>query len=576
MRVVAHCLFVLVCLTALPCAATAQDAPAGAGRASISGRVVAADTGTPLPAARVWLEMAGIAGSTTQTTVADGGGAFEFSSVGPGRWVVRASKAGYFARAGRMGIGAGPTVELREGQRFDGVTVTLRRGGVIAGRLVDRSGAPAPLVPVTVQRLQYGPDGTLGPGFTELQAVVQAIAIDKVVSFGGRSGLIDTTDDLGQFRLYGLEPGEYNIVANWPGGSAASVIVTGVTRNPIDWSALAGTETVPTYYPGTNDPDRAQTISLGPGEERAVQFTVIRARLAQISGIALMAGGQPAAGMRVSLRNTTAGSFSWPGTGTVSADGTFSISGVAPGHYWLDVAAVNRNPAAERGSTAVAVGDDDVAGVSVVTKPGVRASGTVVFESAFEQRGMFQLSAKAADRAADSLSGAIVSEPIGEDGQFELLGLRGQFLLEPVSQQWSITSLIVDGSEMVDELLDVAGLTAGSDIRVTVTDRQTVLSGAVKDDRAKPLPDHVVVLLRTDASGAPVKRVRTISTGADGTFRVRGLRAGEYVAGVVENLDPGHHFSPQFQERLRVLGTRFTLGEGEPVMLDLTPTRELQ
>jgi len=53
----------------------------------------------------------------------------------------------------------------------------------------------------------------------------------------------------------------------------------------------------------------------------------------------------------------------------------------------------------------------------------------------------------------------------------------------------------------------------------------TSLSGTVLDAAGKTVPDVVVDVVRTDASGGPKPQVRT---GADGRFEMRGLPPGEY------------------------------------------------
>jgi hypothetical protein len=69
--------------------------------------------------------------------------------------------------------------------------------------------------------------------------------------------------------------------------------------------------------------------------------------------------------------------------------------------------------------------------------------------------------------------------------------------------------------------------------------------------------------------------VRVLKTDVKGQFRVRGLRPGSYVVGVVPDLDGGHQFSPDFQEALRVNGRTLSLGLGQPLILELGVTSVL-
>jgi len=170
-------------------------------------------------------------------------------------------------------------------------------------------------------------------------------------------------------------------------------------------------------------------------------------------------------------------------------------------------------------------------------------------------------------------SNGAVSNPVAQDGRFDLRGVRGRVFIEPVGSQWSVTSVVVNGREIGDEPLDVADGSTVSDVQVTVTDRLTVVSGAVADGSGKPLKEHLVVLLRADTSSdLPSRRVRTVWTDEDGRFQTRGLWPGSYVAGAFVDLEPGYHYSPNFQDDLRVRGQRFALGEGEAVDLKLTLT----
>lgn len=61
-----------------------------------------------------------------------------------------------------------------------------------------------------------------------------------------------------------------------------------------------------------------------------------------------------------------------------------------------------------------------------------------------------------------------------------------------------------------------------------------------------------------------------------GRFITRGMRPGTYAVGVIEDLEAGYQWSPDFQERLRVNGRRVSLDEGRDVALELEPTSGLR
>ena len=123
--------------------------------------------------------------------------------------------------------------------------VSLPRGSAVSGRILDEFGEPVADASVTAMRMQYA------MGKRRLMA----------------SGRPSMTNDLGQFRLFGLPPGEYyvsvtvrsfdSMFMDMLGGGAGGP--TGSNNN----SGYAAT-----YYPGTPNPGEAQRISLTVGQER--------------------------------------------------------------------------------------------------------------------------------------------------------------------------------------------------------------------------------------------------------------------------------------------------------------------
>src|SRR5258706_1503036 len=87
----------------------------------VTGRIVADDTGDPIPNARVTLAATGLG---TPVVLADGEGRFTFTTP-PGPFTVVASKSGY-ARSEGISAVAGRPVEIR-----------LKRGAAISGQVVD-------------------------------------------------------------------------------------------------------------------------------------------------------------------------------------------------------------------------------------------------------------------------------------------------------------------------------------------------------------------------------------------------------------------------------------------------------
>ena len=106
----------------------------------------------------------------------------------------------------------GKRLDVLAGQLLDRIDMTLPRAGAITGRVFDEFGDPAATVFVRALRQRYV------DGRRELTPLAEGIE-------GLASGGADITDDLGQFRIYGLSPGDYFVSALFsPPGEAATAV----------------------------------------------------------------------------------------------------------------------------------------------------------------------------------------------------------------------------------------------------------------------------------------------------------------------------------------------------------------
>jgi hypothetical protein len=165
--------------------------PATPGTATLRGRVVAADTGQPLRKAQVRIFAAELRENRMATTDADG--KYEFKELPAGRYNVSASKGSYVVLqyGQQRPFEAGRPVEILDRQTVEKVDFALPRGGVITGRILDEFGEPLADAQVAAQRYQ---------------------------NMGGRRRLVPAgrpamTNDIGEFRLFAIPPGQYYLSA---------------------------------------------------------------------------------------------------------------------------------------------------------------------------------------------------------------------------------------------------------------------------------------------------------------------------------------------------------------------------
>src|SRR6185503_14651710 len=165
------------------------------------------------------------------------------------------------------------------------------------------------------------------------------------------------TDDRGEFRAYGLMPGEY--------------VVSGIVRQPMaQGNPNDATEGyAPTYYPGTPNPAEAELLALGLAQEMSIQLTLQAARMARISGTVTDSEGRPLREGRVMARSASGDGGLGTRGGGLAADGTFTLTNVPPGDHYLDVVSQTRGQDAlpESASLQVLVSNQDITGLRITT-----------------------------------------------------------------------------------------------------------------------------------------------------------------------------------------------------------------
>jgi protocatechuate 3,4-dioxygenase beta subunit len=533
------------------------------GTARLRGRVVAAHNGAPLRRAQVTASV--VENQIRRTTTTDADGRYEFLDLPAGRFSISVTKTGYVTLqyGQRRTFEAGTPVTLAEGQQVERIDFSLPRGAVISVRITDDFGDPLAGAMVQVQRYQYGPDGQR-----------RLTQVPTGATFGFAS-----TDDRGEFRAFGLMPGEYVVSAQY---RSTPVPPTG---NAADTSEGFS----PTFHPGTVSANEAQAISVANGEEVSVQFPMIAARLAKVTGTVVDSEGRPAAGAMVTVMTRQGtGGFSY-GAGSVAADGSFTLNGIAPGEHSIDIRPIPRpgNTGGEFASMPIVVSGSDISGVRIVTGKGALISGRVIFEGTASREGPggnpLRVFAQPADTSRPFLgfggTDPLANGVLDDSGGFQLSGSSGRvFLTLTAGPSWVLKSVTLEGDDVTDEPLDLTGRQSVPGVVIRMTDRLTQIAGHVTDARGQTLRDYVVVILPAEAKQEAVvagRWIRTARPDSNGRFETRGMRPGRYVATAVEDLEQGRQFAPEFQEQLRRSAREFSVREGESVVVDLKLTTGL-
>lgn len=567
------------------------------GTGSISGRVLTADTGRPVKRARVMVVGGGRAGRGATT---DDQGRYTVTDLAAGSYTITGSKNGFVdaVYGQRRPQQPGTPVTIADAQAAANIDVRLTRGGVVTGTVQDEDGEALARAVVTVHRYQYvGGERQLRPAGA------------------------DQTDDRGQYRVFGLPPGEYYVSATTAG--LGQLLGRGLQQLAAGMGAQGGrggrggasaavlgpltgsdepepTGYAPTYFPGVVAAADAGKVSVGPGQEMTgIDFQIQLVALATVSG--LVAGADEV--VPVMLMAEDAGGRGPLGgpmlTGRSQPDGTFAISNVPPGRYVAIARSGGRNNDPKTAMQSIVVSGQNIGGLSLTLQSGVTLSGNITVESSgtpapadysgfridvpdvtplpfggggggggrgglaggagrSEKNGTFQVGNLLPGRHYIRVTGGAAGQGQGP-GQAQGQG------------QWTLKSVIVAGLDVTDQPVDLKPGQNVENVTIVLSDRSTEIAGTVRDGRNAPTSGLTVIAFSSDRQywRAQSRHIQAARTDASGAFRLRGLPAGDYLLVAVDDVAQGEWFDPAFLEQARAAATRATLAEGEKKTIDL-------
>jgi hypothetical protein len=556
----------------------------GTGR--IRGRVVATDNGNPVRRATVSITSSDIA---TKAAVTDADGRFEFRDLLASKFMIQVSKPGYMAvQYGQTRpFESGKPIELAEKQFVDNIIVAIPKGGAITGRIVDEYGDPMPDVAVTAMR----------------QAWVNGRR--RLTPVGNRSA---QTNDLGQFRIYGLAPGEYFVSATaatqggflelptLPGDFDTTVIRAGVA-GPGPSASVPKSGYAPTYFPGTPNAADAQKVTLGTGQETAgVDFGLVAVRMARVSGLVVNSEGRPFEGAAISLVPAVRDGNTFVALPSTRAakDGSFTLNSVPPGDYMMRASALQVITSSqgdgmtmafrsatmiggadqESGSAALSVGGEDIANVMIIAVKGGTATGRVTFDG--PKPATMNLRVSSAPVDGDAPLTALGGARVKEDGTFELKGLSGQRLIRVTAPTgWIVRAVKLNGTDITDTGAEFKPGETTSGLEIELTSKSTSVTGTVTTSEGSIIKDYTFVVFAETSELWRLPMTRWVAGGRpdqDGRFKIQNLPAGRYYAAAVEYLPQGEWNDPDLLDRLKSQAKRFSLDEGGTQTLDLKLT----
>lgn len=451
----------------------------------VSGTVVDSETGAPLNRTRMTLT-GGPATELSLVTTSDG--AFSFD-VPQGKYTLIAAHRDWGHSYGQLDADGGADTSIITGPDQDTAHIVFRwrAPASIYGKVTDETGEPV-----------YNP----------------RIELIRVWLDGGRKRLVAMgqaeSDEFGEYSWSSLPAGSYYLAV-----SGGPWYFSHFLAN--DRLSEAGTPPspyAPVYFPGVTDPRGATLLTLRPGEEAHLDFTM---RAATGANLRFLCPDTPCSDP---VRLYLSGPGGVEMLGRTVNSGFDAMRGVLPGQY------VVRYTASE-GSTRKVI---DVAGgdveVKLAPKPAPVVTGSVKFLRGHPRHPVLV-------SLLDEKTGEALTTQIEPDGAFgwRSVAARRVHLVLSGEDGFFIDKMVVDGAPVNH---GVIALEDGDAVNVQLVASDAIggIQGMVTDGD-RPIPTASVILVPSSQSiGLDSYAFQTDS---DGSFDFTQVPEGDYVLFAVEN-----------------------------------------
>jgi hypothetical protein len=576
--------FALVVTLASPVAgqqAVRDNAPVSipTGSASVAG-VVRDETGSIVRRATVT-----VTGERrfSLSTVTDTNGRFALDGLPAGRVTITVRKPGYppmsygAAQPNRAGSG----VFLAEGQQVRDLPLVLMRGGVLAGTILDERGQPLPDMTIMAWEVRT------------------TLAGERTLDFPSTGGEGVTSDERGNYRIYGLPPGEYTVGTFWayrglpgsariptaaefqaafaptarPGIVGGGASPTAADRKPIVYNYAR------VYLPSDVNPLTAATVKLTAGQ--VVDGLDLRMPLVPQSRLQGLVLGPDGPASRVQIEVQSRSVIAALRVNTVSGtgpDGKFGSDALAPGDYSIraSIPAVDGRPAMWASADITVAGAEPVS-VTLQLAPAMRMAGRLVFESTNSAAAIPSgvrltvvpvLGANSPPSATASADGLFVIDGVAPGR------MRLQVNAGAAATGWMLRSVRWGDREIVDQPFDIVPGPLPN-LTLTFTDQVSELTGTLTDAKGQAAPNYYVIVVPADRAFWLQGSRRIANTRPDGRgfFAFRSLPPGEYRIAATTDLVPRDLQDASALERLLRESAPVTVGVGEKKVFDIRLAR---
>jgi protocatechuate 3,4-dioxygenase beta subunit len=500
--------------------------------ASIRGQVNSI-TGDPIRKAEVTLRIVESrpGPGSVRVSTSDPSGIFIFNDVPPGKYIISAQRNGFVSQnRGRPAI---QSISVTAGQDVSGISIKLTPHSVVTGKVLDEDGEPMFGAAVNIMEERY-------------------VRGRRTLTARG-SG---TVNDLGEYRIAGLQPGRYFVAVQPRGDYGPAPFRVRAPGQEVDRNYVT------VYYPGVFEQSQATPIDLDAGQEaRGIDIQVRKATTVHVRGRVLDDAGNPVLGTAVTVLsgdNPGAGSAG-RNMGMVRNDGSFDVPGIPPGTHTLMANRMARDRGRSSAILTVEVGSHDLDGVTLRMSPPAQISG-VIKAADNPNLGNVRVTLDPMDNTAFDMQS---SRTIGEGNTFTVPGISpGNYRVDVFGAPdgYYVKSVQVGGQNYLESGLAISSNLSG--VEITLSKGATTVEGTVIDSDGKPVAQGIVALIPPVAKRDQWRLFKTALADQGGRFNLRNLPPGEYtLLAFAAGEDASAVQNPEYLKRVESKGAVVKLGE---------------
>ena len=526
------------------------------------GIVVNAATGETIARAQV----VAVGSGTPSGAASDGQGHWSLAGLPCGAVQFNGTKPGFLSNVygqGRPAAGLKPVV-LRDGSPAHDIKIALQPQAVATGKVVDENGDP--LMNVQIQ------------AFTSM-------IMEGKKSWQARGSA--QTDDIGQYRIHSLNPGKYIVCAR--GGNFISGLDLAARRSMLMESC----------YPGPLEGASSAAIDLGAGRDSKIDFTLTPKQGYSIRGT--ISGMESNGGAGLMLRKRGIAAFGGGGGNTaVRKDGSFEITGVAPGAYTLQANIYGQGRRLV-GEVPVDVGSGDVDGVSISLGSGFEITGAVTIESTgkntavasgvstgvisprlvsggFEGSGLMAASGMVAGQGAGPVN-ILLRSPEGMFGPGQLKWdegrtkftmsdiVTGKYSLQVTAKAgYYVKSATLHGQDVLNT--DITLQQSVGPVEIVIADDSGVVQGTLNGSDSVPLSGQLLLFSEKNAGGRPLFAF----SNTQGKYTFPNVPPGDYRIYSWNDPTQAEYANPDWMKQFGGSGILVSVSSGQSAQVDVVQT----